>query len=206
MKKLIIEIRVNEYAMRDGNGHVPWTAAEIGRDAAAIREAGAAVIHFHAREDDGRPAHSTAAYAAAIRAIRAGTDLILHPTLGQINLAGQAERIRHIVELARDPALKPELAAIDTGSANIDVFNAKTRTFRTGNKVYVNATETLILFCEQFRTIGVRPVISAWNAPFLRTAGALLDMGSPEGSVNLGASMRDGSSVFDDAGHPSQAF
>lgn len=35
MKKLIIEVRVNEYAMRDENPNVPWTAAEIGRDARA---------------------------------------------------------------------------------------------------------------------------------------------------------------------------
>ena len=33
MKKLIIEVRVNEYAMRDKNPNVPWTAAEIGREA-----------------------------------------------------------------------------------------------------------------------------------------------------------------------------
>ena len=39
MQKLIIEVRVNEYAMRDGNRHVPWTAEEIGRDAEAIRKA-----------------------------------------------------------------------------------------------------------------------------------------------------------------------
>ena len=36
MKTLIIEVRVNEYAMRDENPHVPWTAAEIGREAIGI--------------------------------------------------------------------------------------------------------------------------------------------------------------------------
>ena len=95
MKKLIIEVRVNEYALRAGNAHVPWTAAELGRDARAIRDAGAAVIHFHARKDDGAPAHGTEDYAAAIRAIRDNSDLIVHPTLGQIIVAGQEERIRH---------------------------------------------------------------------------------------------------------------
>jgi 3-keto-5-aminohexanoate cleavage enzyme len=177
MKKLIIEVRVNEYAMREGNPHVPWSAAELGRDAAAIREAGAAVIHFHARGPDGAPAHATADDAAAIRAIRQASDLIVHPTLGQINVAGQEERIRHIVELARDPALKPEIAAIDTGSVNIDRYDARTRSFQTTGKVYVNAHDTLMAFCRRFAEVGVRPVISAWNAPFLRTGAALMDMG-----------------------------
>jgi 3-keto-5-aminohexanoate cleavage enzyme len=177
LKKLIIEVRVNEYAMRDGNPHVPWTADELGRDAKAIREAGAAVIHFHARTPDGAPAHGTGDYAAAIRAIRAASDLIVHPTLGQITVAGQEERIRHIVELARDPALRPEIAAIDTGSANIDRFDATSRTFQTAGKVYVNAHDTLMLFCRRFAEIGVRPVISAWNGPFLRSGAALMAMG-----------------------------
>lgn len=176
-KKLIIEVRVNEYAMRDGNPNVPWTAAELGRDARAIRDAGAAVIHFHARKPDGAPAHEPEAYAAAIRAIRENSDLIVHPTLGQINVGGQEERIRHIVALAKDPALKPEIAAIDTGSANIDIYDAATRAFRSTGKVYVNSHETLVLFCQRFADLGVRPVISAWNGPFLRSGGALMDMG-----------------------------
>ncbi len=177
MKKLIIEVRVNEYAMRDGNPNVPWTPAELGRDARAIRDAGASVIHFHARGANGESAHLPEEYAACIREIRGQSDLIVHPTLGQITVGGQEERIRHIVELAKDPALKPEIAAIDTGSANIDIFDAPTRTFKTTGKVYVNSHDTLMLFCRRFRDLGVRPVISAWNGPFLRSGGALMAMG-----------------------------
>lgn len=177
MKKLIIEVRVNEYAMRAGNPNVPWTPAELGRDARAIRDAGASVIHFHARGANGEPAHRPEDYAACIREIRANSDLIVHPTLGQITVGGQEERIRHIVELAKDPALRPEIAAIDTGSANIDIFDATNRTFKTTSKVYVNAHDTLMLFCRRFADLGVRPVISAWNGPFLRSGGALMAMG-----------------------------
>jgi len=177
MTTLIIEVRVNAYAMRDGNPNVPWTPAEIGRDARAIRGAGASVIHFHARGPNGEPAHGPQDYAACIREIRGQSDLIVHPTLGQITVGGQEERIRHIVELAKDPALKPEIAAIDTGSANIDIFDAATRSFRTSGKVYVNSHDTLMLFCRRFADLGVRPVISAWNGPFLRSGGALMAMG-----------------------------
>jgi 3-keto-5-aminohexanoate cleavage enzyme len=176
MKKLIIEVRVNEYAMRAGNPNVSWTAEEIGRDARAIREAGASILHFHARKPDGTPAHATEDYAAAIRAIRANSDLLVHPTLGQITLAGQEERMRHIVELSKDPALRPDIAAIDTGSTNIDVYDGRAKAFRTANKVYVNAHDTLMLFCRILRECGVKPCFSAWTSPFLRTADALLDM------------------------------
>lgn len=176
MKKLIIEVRVNEYAMRTGNANVPWTADEIGRDARAIREAGASILHFHARKPDGKPAHATEDYAAAIRAIRANSDLLVHPTLGQITLGGQQERMRHIIELSRDAALRPDIAAIDTGSTNIDVYDQRAKAFRTADKVYVNAHDTLMLFCRILRECGVKPCFSAWTGPFLRTADALLDM------------------------------
>jgi len=177
MKKLIIEVRINEYAFRDGNPNVPWTPDEIGRDAAEIREAGAAILHFHARNCDGSPAHRTEDYADVIRAIRKNSDLLVHPTLGQITVGGQDERIAHIVDLARDPALKPDLVALDTGSVNIDLYDSTTRTFRTDNKVYVNSHETLLRLCKRFADIGVHAAASAWNGPFLRTCGALMEMG-----------------------------
>ena len=62
-KKLIIEARVNEYMMREHNPHVPWTPAEIAEAAAEAREAGASIVHFHARNPDGYPAHAYETYA-----------------------------------------------------------------------------------------------------------------------------------------------
>jgi uncharacterized protein (DUF849 family) len=177
VKKLIIEVRVNEYAMREGNRNVPWTAEEIGRDARAIRDAGASILHFHARKPDGSPAHGTQDYAAVIKAIRANSDLLVHPTLGQHTLGGQEERIKHVVELSKEPGLRPDIVGIDTGSTNIDIYDAGTKSFRTANKVYVNAHDTLMLFCRTLRECGVKPCLVAWTGPFLRSADALLDMG-----------------------------
>lgn len=177
MKKLIIEVRVNEYAMRERNPHVPWTAEEIGRDAAAIREAGAAIVHFHARKADGAPAHDYASYAAAIGAIRDASDLVVHPTLGQITLDGDDARVAHIRRLAQDPRLKPEFASVDIGSTNIDPYDPVGRRFLTGDKTYINRTGTLTHFVETFRALGVRPAVVCWAVPFLRTAEAFLDAG-----------------------------
>jgi len=57
-EKLIVEVRCNEYTSRRANPHVPFSAQELGADAAACREAGAAIYHFHAREPkSGAPAY-----------------------------------------------------------------------------------------------------------------------------------------------------
>ena len=79
-KKLIIEMRLNEYELRNRN--VPWTAEELAQDAAACREAGASIVHFHARKADGSPAFDYESYRDVIAAIRASSDVLIHPTLG----------------------------------------------------------------------------------------------------------------------------
>src|SRR6202041_1800180 len=57
--------------------HLPITAKEIADEAARCREAGAAVIHLHVRNDDGTPTQSGERFAEAIDAIRAKTDCIV---------------------------------------------------------------------------------------------------------------------------------
>ena len=69
MKKLIIEARVNEYAPRTHNRNVPWSTAEIVADSAACRQAGASVMHFHARLSDGAPDHRYETYRDTVAAV-----------------------------------------------------------------------------------------------------------------------------------------
>jgi uncharacterized protein (DUF849 family) len=61
--KVVLEARINEYAMRDRNLHVSWTADEIAETAARCREEGAAILHFQARAEDGTPLHTPELYA-----------------------------------------------------------------------------------------------------------------------------------------------
>ena len=180
MKKLIIEVRVNEYMMRDVNPHVPWTADDLARDAAEIQAAGASMIHFHARNPDGSPAHEYATYRDAIRAIRGASDLMIHPTLGQITIQGDEARVAHIPRLAEDK-LTPEFASIDLGSTNIDIYDWDAKRYTSTTKTYVNTTETLTFLLKTFRAAGVRPVIACWSIPFVRTIEPFFEMGLLDG-------------------------
>ena len=178
MDKLIIEVRINEYAPRDPNPQIPFTADELGRDAAAVRDAGAAIVHFHPRQADGSPTHEISDYEAAVAAIRQSSGLLLNPTLGQITAGGTAmDRLRPVEALARNPALRPELCGIDPGSTNIDVFDPAARRFRSGDRVYVNSHDTLQQFSSRLRELGIKPALACWSIPFVRTACALIDMG-----------------------------
>ncbi len=179
MRKLIIEARVNEYMMREqGNPNVPYSPDEIARDAVACREAGAAVLHFHARKADGSPEHAIESYAETVGLIRARSDILVHPTLGYVTLDQPAERrLDHIIDMAKDPSKAPHFAPMDMGSVNVDRYNAQARRFETDDLVYKNSTRTLTYFAEHIRAAGLKPYLVSWTIGFTRYVGAFLDMG-----------------------------
>ena len=176
-KKLIIEVRANEYAMRARNPHVPWSAEEIGQDAAECRAAGASIVHFHARGPAGEPAFGLESYRAPIRAIRARCDMLVYPTLGAFErpLSAQ-ERVAHIVELALQGEA-PDIAPMDMGSTNADRFDAASGWFTTEDRTYINSHATLRHFAHALGEAGVKPQLVCWNLPMLRCATAFLRAG-----------------------------
>lgn len=167
--------------MRDANPNVPWTADEIARDAVACREAGASIVHFHARNQDGSPSHDPAEYAAAVRLIRQGCDVLVHPTLGFVTVAGDAERIGPLKSLMQAAETLPDFAPVDMGSMNIDTYDPATNAFRSKNKVYANSIETLEFFCRELARGGVKPALVVWSIPNLRTVDAFMNMGIIKG-------------------------
>jgi uncharacterized protein (DUF849 family) len=182
--KVIIEVRCNEYTMRDRNPHVPWTPEEIAADAAACREAGASVVHFHARDPEtGAMSGDVEVYAATIRAVRSSCDVLLNPTLGASTIADPAVRVAHIPLLARDRATRPELAPVDLGSFNIDPYDVHTRQFRTETLSYVTNVAGLRHEIDAIRAGGVMVQPVLWTVGSARLLGAFCEMGVLTGPV-----------------------
>lgn len=179
MRKLIIEARVNEFMLREeGNPNVPYSPAEIAADAKACRDAGAAILHFHARQPDGKPDHAAANYAETVRLVREGSDILVHPTLGYAALDDTAERrLDHILKMAADPATGPHFAPMDMGSINVDRYNEQARRFETTHLIYKNSTQTLTYFGEKLREAKLKPYLVSWNIGFTRYIDAFMDMG-----------------------------
>jgi len=170
VKKLIIEARVNEYAMRDVNPNVPWSTAEIVADAIACRTAGAAMVHFHAREADGSPRHAYEGYTDAVNGVRAASDLLIHPTLGYVTLNAPAEeRLAHIARMVHE-GRPPDFAPMDMGSTNVSVIDIRSGQYVPAKEglVYQNSTQTLHYFADHLREYGVKPYLTTWNITHMR--------------------------------------
>jgi uncharacterized protein (DUF849 family) len=198
-KKLILEMRLNEYKSRAGNHHIPFTPDEIAEAAAECRKAGASIVHFHARGADGSPCFDPEVYAECAAKIRERCDILLDVTLGQVDVAGDDNRLAHIVHMAKSPKTRPDFAAVDTGSTNVDAYDPVTKSFRSTHRAYVNSTATQIKLIEEMVRLGVQPSISVWTVPFIRSCDALIDAGILPTPTTLQIVLCDGGIL---GGHP----
>jgi 3-keto-5-aminohexanoate cleavage enzyme len=181
---VVIEVRCNEYTMRDRNPHVPWSPEEIAADAAACRAAGASVVHYHARvPGTGAPSGEVELYAETIRQMRATSDVLINPTLGASTIPDPAVRVAHIPVLAADAATRPDLAPVDLGSFNIDPYDRDTKTFRNEELVYRTSVAGLRHEIDVIHRAGVAVQAVLWTVGSARLLDAFMDMGVLPSSV-----------------------
>ena len=97
--------------------HLPLTPEEIARDSIAAAEAGAAIIHLHARHpDDGRPSADPEHFRAFLPVIKANCDAVLNISTGGSSLMSLDQRLAP----ARDA--RPEMCSLNMGTMNFGIF------------------------------------------------------------------------------------
>jgi uncharacterized protein (DUF849 family) len=97
--------------------YLPVTADEIAEAAIGAAEAGAAVLHLHARDPiTGRPDQRPEAFAPFLSRIKQSTNAVLNLTSGGSPFMGIEERIRP------STTFKPEVASLNMGSMNFGLF------------------------------------------------------------------------------------
>jgi uncharacterized protein (DUF849 family) len=102
--------------------HLPITAEEIADAAIGAAEAGAAIVHLHARNPvDGRPDQSAEAFVPFLKVIKQRSDCVVNITTGGAPTMSIEERVR--------PAAthKPEVASLNMGSMNFGLFGMLNR-------------------------------------------------------------------------------
>ena len=97
--------------------HLPVTAEQIAEAAVSAAEAGAAILHLHARDPrTGAPDQTVAAYEPFVKVIHQRTDAVINITTG----AGQWMTLDQRLEPAR--TFSPEVASLNMGSMNFGLF------------------------------------------------------------------------------------
>ena len=97
--------------------HLPVTPEEIAAGALGAAQAGAAIVHLHAREPaDGRPTQDPEMFMRFLPAIKAGSNVVVNLTTGGAPTMGVEERLQPALKL------KPEVASLNMGSMNFGLY------------------------------------------------------------------------------------
>ncbi len=97
--------------------HLPVTPDEIAEAAIGAAEAGAAIVHLHARDpQDGRPSQDPVLFRQFVPRIKARSDVVINITTGGAPTMTVEERLRPALEL------RPEVASLNMGSMNFGLY------------------------------------------------------------------------------------
>lgn len=123
--------------------HLPITSDQIAAEALAAAEAGAAMIHLHARDPlTGKPDQSPARFREFMPRIKQSTDAILNVTTGGGLGMSLEDRLAPAISLA------PEVASMNMGSFNFNISAAagkRTEFLHDWEKPYLDSTRDFIL-------------------------------------------------------------
>ncbi|HEY5819558.1 MAG TPA: 3-keto-5-aminohexanoate cleavage protein [Mesorhizobium sp.] len=99
------------------SSHLPVTADEIATAAIDAAEAGAAIVHLHARDPrDGRPDQTPAAFQPFLQVIKQRSNAVINITTGGAATMTVAERAGPAATFA------PEVASLNMGSMNFALY------------------------------------------------------------------------------------
>lgn len=188
---LVVEAAINEQAPRERNPAVPYTAEECAADAVACADAGATIVHFHARDAaTGALLHpGTDVYAEAMRIIRRERpELLVYPTYGAATDPG--ERFAHVDALAADPDVRLPVMTVDPGPVDLTPYDPQARVLGAAFPFGVphDHCRHLLDLC---RARGVRPTFVVRELGHLRTVVAYHRMGWVDGPILVRICLRD---------------
>ncbi len=151
-EKLIITVAlVGGELSREDTPYLPLSPMEIAEEARACCQAGAAIVHVHARDFRGNPTQDAEEYREIIGLIKEGCDPIIQvSTGGSVGMTAE-ERMQPLV-------LNPEMASLTTGTVNF------------GEGVFYNSPDVLVKFASAMMERRVKPEIEIFDAGMVANA------------------------------------
>jgi uncharacterized protein (DUF849 family) len=164
--------------------YLPVTPEEIADASIGAAEAGAAVLHLHARNPEtGEPDQTVAAYRPFVTAIKQRTDAVINITTG----AGHGMTLEQRLEPAR--VFAPEVASLNMGSMNFGLFPMLNRykefkhawepkaLERSRDFVFRNTFADIEFVLSELQPLGVRFEFECYDTAHLYNLRHFLDRG-----------------------------
>lgn len=164
--------------------YLPVTPDEIINEAVEANEAGAAVVHIHARDpQNGKPSSDLELYGKILKGIKERSDVVVCITTGGGLGMTAEERISVVKEF------KPEIASFNMGSMNFALYPLAERfdTFKyswekdylemTEDFSFANSFKTLKYFCQTMNEMGTLPELEIYDIGMINNTAHLIAEG-----------------------------
>lgn len=159
MSKLIITAALTGAEVtREQQQNLPITPEEIGLAALGAYEAGASIVHVHARETDGSATQAREVYGEIKRIIEAQCPVIFQPSTGGATWHTAEERLQPV-------ELNPEMATLSTGTCNF------------GRDIFSNPQDFYEEAARMMKERGVKPEFEVFEAGMIDNALRLVKDG-----------------------------
>ncbi len=170
-KKVVITAALTGVlANRSQCPYIPYTPVEIAEEGKRAVDAGASILHIHARQDNGLPAYDVETYARIHEEVKKRCpNVIINYSTGAISISNE-ERIHHVT------ALKPDMAALNMGSMNYAIYSKKTKQFYH-DFVFQNPFKDISFFLKHMREAGTIPEMEVFDTGHINNAMPLIDQG-----------------------------
>ncbi len=170
-KKMILSAALTGAATnRSHCPNIPYTPEELGLEAKRAVDAGASIVHIHAREDNGLPSWRTEVFEQITAQVRKHCpSVIINYSTGAIGLSIE-DRLKHL------PATKPDMAAFNMGSMNYAIFSKSAKQF-IWNGVFENSFDDMIKVVKTMNEHNICPEMECFDTGHIRNAEPLKAMG-----------------------------
>lgn len=154
-RKIIITVaQTGAFHGKEANPNIPLTPKEIADSAYDCYNAGASIIHIHARDKDGKSTNDPKVYSEIGSGIRAKCNAILQYSTAPANIPGTTAEDG--MKLLYDPDLfKPDMCSLDCSLIGTSWGD---RTF-----VYEWYRPFLIKYAKMMKGMGIKPEIECFN-------------------------------------------
>ena len=142
------------------NPNVPYTAEEFGDEAKKCYDAGAAVVHIHARDPiKGNPTHDLDLIKAVLENIKSkAPDIIINLSTAISTVATDKQRIAPV------QTYKPPLASLNTASMNFAVGDYRTGKVGMGaDNIFANTFKTISKFAKEMKKVETKPEMEIYD-------------------------------------------
>ncbi|QIL74128.1 3-keto-5-aminohexanoate cleavage protein (plasmid) [Diaphorobacter sp. HDW4B] len=164
--------------------HLPVTPQQIEDEAVTAAEAGASIVHLHARDPkNGKPSQEPALFRQFLPQIAERSDAIINITTGGAPNMLVEERLQPALQL------KPEVASLNMGSMNFGLYPmlARQKEFKydweqpylegSEDRVFRNTFKEIRYILESCADNGTRFEIECYDTSHLYTAAHFIDRG-----------------------------